>query len=594
MAGEYNDDEKQIAAINKSYVKRLARYLVPYKKQVVATIVFMFIATMTNLIGPFLLEKAIDVHIPEKNVAGLTVIAALYVIALVVSYVCNRKKIRIANKTGQMAIYDMRVELFNKVQDLSFSFFDSRSAGGIMVRIVNDVDTLNNMFTNGIVNVITELSMVVVAAVVMFTIHPKLALMTFTIIPFFMLVLFMTRNIIRRQWHLVRAKISNLNSYIHECISGMKVIQAYVRQRENRREYHVVIKDVFDSWMEAMKLHVAFGPAVEIATVLGTILIFWYGARLLSVDGVTVGILVAFTGYLKRFWHPVTVLSQFYNQLLVAMASSERIFELMDQEPQIVNVQGAKDFMDIEGHVEFSKVSFSYDKEKEVLKNINFKVEPGETIALVGATGSGKTTIVNLLARFYEPVEGKVLIDGEDIRDVTLESLRRGIGVMFQEPFIFSGTVKDNIKYGKMDATDGEVIRVAKIVNAHSFIVKMEDGYDTIVNERGSRLSIGQRQLIAFARVLLANPRILILDEATASIDTHTEILLQKAIDKVLKGRTSFVIAHRLSTIRNASRIFMVKSGEIIESGTHDELIDIKGEYNKLYDVQHRYLKAIV
>lgn len=593
MAVIYKADE-ETAALNVSQMKRLAKYLVPYKKQVAVTIILMFIATMTNLIGPYLLEMAIDVHIPGKSVLGLIAISTLYILALGVNYICNRSKIRIANKTGQMALYDIRVELFNKVQDLSFNFFDSRSAGRIMVRIVNDVDTLNNMFTNGIVNVITELSMVIVAAVLMFLIHPQLALITFIIIPFFMLGLFFTRNVIRRQWRLVRAKISNLNSYIHECISGMKVIQAYVRQRENRREYHVVIKDVFDSWMEAMKIHVAFGPAVEITSVLGTIIIFWYGARLLSIDGVTVGVLVAFTGYLKRFWHPVTVLSQFYNQLLVAMASSERIFELMDQKPQIVDLPGAEDLDDIKGHVEFSNVSFSYNEKTVVLKDINFEVNPGETIALVGATGSGKTTIINLLARFYEPVEGKVLIDGQDIRNVTIESLRKGIGVMLQDPFIFSGTIIDNIKYGKLDAAEDEVVRVAKMVNAHDFIIKMEDGYNTVVNERGSRLSIGQRQLIAFARVLLANPRILILDEATASIDTHTEILLQKAIDKVLKGRTSFVIAHRLSTIRNASRIFVVKDGEIIESGTHGELMKLEGQYCKLYNVQHRYLKAIV
>lgn len=461
------------------------------------------------------------------------------------------------------------------------------------MRVVNDVNSLNDLFTNGIINVITECSMLIVAMVLMFLLNSKLALVTFLTVPPFMLGIFMIRNKIKRKWRYVRSKISNLNSYIHESISGMKVIQAYVRQSVNRKIFHGVIKDVFYSWMDAIRLNSLFGPTVQVVSVLGTVLIYWYGAKLMKDNQVTIGILIAFTTYLKNFWNPVTTLSNFYNQLLIAMASSERIFELMDQEPDIVDLPDAVPLPAVKGEVSFENVSFEYEEGHAVLKNISLKVKPGENIALVGPTGSGKTTLINMVARFYDPTEGRVLIDGHDIRHVTLDSLRESVGIMLQEPFIFSGTVLENIKYGKPDASFEEVVRAAKAVNAHDFIVKMEEGYNTKLHERGSRLSIGQRQLIAFARVLLADPDILILDEATASVDTHTEILLQKAVEKVLKGRTSFVIAHRLSTIRNAHRIAFIKDGEIREIGSHEELMKKKGLYYELYEVQYKALKAV-
>ena len=328
-------------------------------------------------------------------------------------------------------------------------------------------------------------------------------------------------------------------------------------------------------------------------SLVATLIIYWYGARLLQMDGITVGVIIAFTVYLQRFWHPVIVLSQFYNQLLVAMASSERIFDLMDQEVTISDHPQAVPLRNVAGQVKFEDVTFSYDGQRDVLRDLNFTVEPGETLAIVGATGSGKTTIIALLARFFDPQQGRILIDGQDVKESTLDSLRDNIGVMLQDPFIFSGTVLDNIRFARPDATRAEVVEVAKAVRAHSFIENMEDGYDTWVNERGSRLSVGQRQLIAFARVLLSDPRILSLDEATASVDTHTEILLQKAVDKLLEGRTSFVIAHRLSTIRNADRIMVIDDGRIVELGTHSELMDKQGIYYELYNVQYESLQAV-
>lgn len=592
MRHNYRSDDV-VKAINLNQLKRLLSYLQPYRKQLFLTILTMFAATMINLTGPYLLQLTIDDYIPNKDITSLFLISVLYAIAVIISYLCTRQKIRLANRTGQYVLLDLRRDLFNHVQNLSSRFFSDRSAGSIMVRIVNDVNTLNNLFTNGFVNVLTEVSVLVVVTAIMFAIHPRLALISLLSVPLFMALLILTRNEIKKRWRNMRTKLSSLNSYIHENLAGMKVIQAYVRQKENNRIFHNVIGDVFKSWMAAIRINSAFGPAVEIVTMIGNIVVYWYGTRLLAVDGITTGVIISFSLYLRRFWQPVMMLSNFYNNLLVAMASSERIFELMDEQAEIVSLPGTKDIGEVAGAVEFDNISFSYDEGQPVLTDINFKVKPGETIALVGPTGSGKTTIINLLSRFYDPNKGRILIDDQDIRHVTLESLRDKIGIMLQDPFVFSGTIWDNITYGNLDATEEEVFAVAKAVHAHDFIMEMEDGYHTMVFERGSRLSIGQRQLICFARVLLADPEILILDEATASVDTHTEMLLQKAIEKLLEGRTSFVIAHRLSTIRNADRIMVIKDGVIVEAGTHDELLDKKGIYHELYTVQYHHLKKV-
>jgi len=589
-AEKYQED---CGALNINHIRRLAQYLRPYKKQIAITVVLMFVATVTGLIGPYFLQLAIDVYIPQKNVAGVVWISILFMVMTCLNYICNRYKISFANRTGQQVLFDIRRDLFQHVQSLSFGFFDTHSTGKIIVRIVNDVNTLNNLFTNGIINVITDFSMLVVAAILMFVIHPRLALLTFVTIPFFMVFVFTIRNLNKKRWRLVRIKISNLNAYLHECISGMRVIQAYVRQQENRKIFHDVLDDVFNSWIRATYLNGTVGPVVNMVSIMGTILIYWYGAYLLNKGDVTVGVLIAFTGYLSRFWQPMGTLSNFYNQLVVAATSSERIFELLDEKPWITDSPQSRELDVVRGEISFEHVYFEYEKDKMILKDVNFKVSPGETIAIVGPTGSGKTTIINLIARFYDVTDGEVKIDGLNIKQIKQASLRKKVGVMLQEPFIFSGTIAENIKYAKEDASDEEVIAVSKAVGAHEFISKMKDGYESQVNERGAGLSIGQKQLIAFARVLLADPEILILDEATASVDTHTEVLLQKAIDKILEGRTSFVIAHRLSTIRNADKIMVVQQGRIVEMGTHDELLAKKGVYYNLYNVQYKFLKAV-
>lgn len=589
----YGQTEPRTGEIKMSQIRRLVEYMLPYKKQIFITIIVMFLATLSQLLGPYLLQQSIDVHIPGADVSGLLRVSVIYLIAIGSGYYFDRMRIFLANRIGQLSLLDLRRTLFNHVQDLSFDYFNTHSTGRVIVRIVNDIEQLNNLFTNGIVNVLTEFTMLGVAAVIMLVIHPQLALVTFAVVPPFMVIMFFTRNYIRDKWRAVRQKNSNLNGYLHENIVGMKVIQAYVRQKDNDRTFHHIIKDLYKSWMDAIRLNNAFGPAVELMSLVATLIIYWYGARLLQMDGITVGVIIAFTVYLQRFWHPVIVLSQFYNQLLVAMASSERIFDLMDQEVTVNDHPDAQPLMNVAGQVKFEGVTFSYDGKRDVLRDMDFTVEPGETLAIVGATGSGKTTIISLLSRFYDPQEGRILVDNQDVKMSTMDSMRENIGVMLQDPFIFSGTVMDNIRFARPDATRAEVVEVAKAVRAHSFIESMEDGYDTWVNERGSRLSVGQRQLIAFARVLLSDPRILILDEATASVDTHTEILLQKAVDKLLEGRTSFVIAHRLSTIRGADRIMVIDDGRIVELGTHDELIDKRGAYYELYNVQYESLQAV-
>ncbi|ACM59210.1 ATP-binding cassette subfamily B protein [Caldicellulosiruptor bescii] len=574
------------------YLKRLFKFLLPYKKWLVLTLIFMFVATVAELVSPYLLKQAVDYYIPKKDFKGILIIGVLLILMLFINKECSKNKIRLANRTGQMVLFDIRKALFDHVQSLSFSFFEKNSTGRIIVRIVNDVNTLNNLFTNGIVNVITDMSSLVLAAIIMFSINPKLAIVTFAALPIFLVVLFTTRNAIKRNWRTVRRKIANLNAYIHENICGIRVIQAYVRQKVNRAIFKDVIDDVFLSWMKAVRINGIFSPAVEVCSMIGTLIIYFYGVKLLKINGVTVGTLIAFVSYLDRFWRPVVTLSNFYNQLLVASASSERIFEVLSIQPEIKEDKNPVEISTFRNSIEFKNVWFAYKDEEYVLKDVSFEIKKGMMVALVGATGSGKTTIANLLSRFYDPQKGSILIDGIDLKKISFKSLRKLIGIVQQEPFLFSGSILDNILYGKPDAKFEEVIEVCKFLGAHEFISQFEDGYFTQVNERGNRLSTGQKQLISLARLLLQNPQILILDEATASLDTHSELMVQNALNKVMKDRTSIVIAHRLSTIKDADLIIVMDKGRIAEMGTHESLIRKKGIYYELCASQIRFVKA--
>jgi ATP-binding cassette subfamily B multidrug efflux pump len=587
------EDEELEKSFNYHQFKRLLGYVRPYGKQVVLTVLLMIIAAITGLLGPLILKIAIDDYMVEGHYQGLTLLAAAFLGVNLVSVVCMRQRMRVMSVVGQKILFKIRQDMFSHIQKLSFTFYDSRPAGKILVRIINDVNSLSDLLTNGIINVLTDLVTLLAVVFLLFSLHVRLALITLLCLPVMAAIIIVMKKAIRVRWQTVRKKSSNMNAYLHESLAGMRVIQAYVREPETAAVFEQLSRDIRSSWMSAIRVNSLMGPSVELVAATAVALVYWFGIGFQIQGTVTVGILIAFVNYVWRFWQPMANLCNFYNTILMAMASTERIFELLDTQPDIRDYENAEVMPPIAGEVVFDNVTFYYEKEKPVLKEINMVVKPGETIALVGPTGAGKSTIVNLISRFYDPVEGRILIDGIDIGSVTQHSLRSQMGVMLQDSFIFSGTIMDNIRYGRLDATDDEVIEAARLVHADDFIREMEKGYYTEVKERGSRLSQGQRQLISFARALLADPRILILDEATSSIDTETEILVQKGLEQLLKGRTSFVIAHRLSTIRNAHRIMVIDQGRIVECGSHDELMGAKGAYYRLYTAQYRFLQAV-
>ncbi|WP_409275226.1 ABC transporter ATP-binding protein [Neobacillus sp. SCS-31] len=582
---KFDVDEELESPFRLVHFQRLLVYIKPYKKKIMITVMMMLLASCANLIGPYLVKQAIDKEIPTKDISGLFILAGIYVLALITTGICMKFRIRMMSQTGQSIIRDIRKDLFIHLQKLSFSFYDSRPHGKILVRVVNYVNSLSDLLSNGIINVITDLFSLLVIVGFMLSIDPKLTLYAMAGFPVLAGVILLLKNAQRKAWQILSNKQSNMNAYIHESISGIKVTQAFSREEENAQIFSDVSGSYRTSWMRAIKIHFLLWPAIENISVLTVSFIYIIGVSMIG-DGVTVGSLVAFVGYIWMFWTPLANIGNFYNAIINAMAYLERIFETMDEKPAVTDAPNAKELAPIQGRVEFKNVVFGYEEADRILDDVSFKVEPGDTIALVGATGSGKTTIVSLISRFYDITGGKIEIDGTDINSVTIPSLRGQMGVMLQDPFIFSGTIMDNIRYGRLDATDEEVIEAAKAVQAHQFISQLKDGYQTEVNERGTRLSTGQRQLISFARALLADPRILILDEATSSIDTETELALQKGLETLLKGRTSFIIAHRLSTIQNATRILFIDNGRIVEEGSHQELLRQKGYYWKLHASQ--------
>ncbi len=588
----FRKDESLKETVNIKVVIRLFSYLRPYILTVLSVLFLIGIVILIELLNPYFIKVGIDKYIANSNVKGLLVLGGIMVFANLVAMICAKYRILIMAKVSNKILFSLRQELYNHIQKLSFDFFDNRSVGKILARIVGDVNSLYDLFTNSVTNLIPELIKMVVIAIIMFTMNYKLALASFSTIPVLFVLMFIIQIVSRRRWQIVRKKSSNLNAYSHEIFSGIKVVQGFNSEKKTNRVFRELLEEYKNSFVRAVRMNDMFWPLVELSWGGGTVLVFMYGLRLLNAGEITIGGLVAFTSYISMFWVPVMKISNFYNILITNLVGAERIFEIMDIKPDIKDSEDAVIMPEIKGKVEFKDVTFGYDANQNVLENVSFTVNEGETVALVGPTGAGKTTVINLISRFYETSKGKVLIDGMDVTKVTLGSLRSQLGIMLQDTFLFSGTVKDNIRYGRLDASDEEIVEAAKAVCAHEFIVEMPDGYDTDVNERGSRLSAGQRQLIAFARVLLANPRILILDEATASIDTYTEKLVQKGIQKLLEGRTSFVIAHRLSTIQNADRIMFIDDKVIKEEGTHDELIEKKGMYYELFMSQFKFLNG--
>ncbi|ULT57492.1 ABC transporter ATP-binding protein/permease [Neobacillus drentensis] len=588
---KFDVDEELESPFSFVHLKRLFTYLKPYKKKIVLTVLIMLIASGANLIGPYLIKRAIDESIPNKDAGSLVVLSCIYLGALVITGICMKYRIRMMSEIGQSVILNIRKDLFTHLQKLSFSFYDSRPHGKILVRVVNYVNSLSDLLSNGLINLITDLFSLFVIFGFMLAIDVKLTLLAMIGFPVLAVVVLLIKNAQRKAWQTLSNKQSNMNAYIHESINGIKVTQAFTREEENKRIFRDVSDSYRSSWMKAVRIQFLLWPSIENISILTTSIIYVFGISQIG-DGVTVGALVAFVGYISMFWAPIANIGNFYNAIINATAYLERIFEMIDERPAIEDRPNAVELPIISGKVEFKDVVFEYEEGERILKNVSFSVNPGETIALVGATGSGKTTIVSLLSRFYDVTTGKIEIDGVDISTVTIPSLRKQMGVMLQDPFIFSGTIMDNIRYGRLDATDEEVIAAAKAVQAHQFISGLADGYQTEVNERGTRLSTGQRQLISFARALLADPKILILDEATSSIDTETELALQKGLETLLAGRTSFIIAHRLSTIQNASRILVIDKGRIIEEGSHNELLNRRSYYWNLHQSQHQSLEV--
>ncbi|EFU16296.1 ABC transporter ATP-binding protein [Enterococcus faecalis] len=587
----FDVDETLEKEFNWSHYKRLGAYIKPYKKAVFKTLFVIILANLASMLGPYFTKIAIDQVIPQKNLSLLLILGAIFLFSLVIIGWCMRYRIYAITEIGQDILKDMRFSIFEHLQKLPFSYFDSRPHGKILIRVVNYINTLSDLLSNGLINLISDLFNVIITLIFMLFIDVKLTLYSLLLLPVLFVMVLFIQGKQRKAYQELSNKQSNLNAYIHESISGIKITQSFAREDENFQIFNEVSEGYRQSFMKAVRVQYLLWPAVQNISVITTCFIYFVGIRQLGVS-VTTGTLIAFIGYINNFWNPVINIGNFYNSLITATAYLERIFETMDVVPEIQDAPHAIALPPIKGTVDFQHVYFRYEEGKNILTDVSFHIEPGQTIALVGPTGAGKTTIINLLSRFYDVNEGAVKIDGYDVRDVTLRSLRKQMGVMLQDTFIFSGTIIENIRYGNLAATEEEVIQAAKIVRAHDFIKDLKDGYETVVEERGSTLSAGQRQLISFARALLADPKILILDEATSSIDTKTEELLQEGLQQLLKGRTSFIIAHRLSTIKNSDKIFYIDGGRIVEEGSHDQLMAKHALYHHLYQSQYDLLKS--
>lgn len=589
-ANSFREDEHIKNSDKKLIFIRIIHYLRPYIGQIIPVIISLLITVGISLISPLLIEYAIDVHVAAGNIRGLLVVTGVVAVLGVIYMLFVKMRMYLMNKVANKILLNIREELYEHIQKLSFTFFDSRPTGKILARIIGDVNSLKDVMSNTITNLIPNFITVVGVVAIMLVKDWRLALGTLCSMPLMVVSVFWIRSMTHYRWSDMRKKASNLNAYVHEDIAGIAVVQSFHAEDETKSTFRQLANKHRDSYISACRAADLFGPAIDMSWAISSMILYFVAVKVLGYTSASVGLIAAFASYANMFWSPIMGLSNYYNQLVTNISAAERVFDILDTEPEIVEKRDAGDIPDIEGKVSFEHVGFTYDagtdNETKVLEDVSFTAMPGENIALVGPTGAGKTTIVNLISRFYDIQKGRIEVDGHDLTDVTIRSLRKQMGVMTQDNFIFSGTVRENIMYGKLDATEEEMIAASKAVNAHDFIMKLENGYDTVLKERGAGLSIGQRQLIAFARTMISKPKILILDEATSNIDTHTELLVQKGIQAMLKGRTSFVIAHRLSTIKSCDRIFVVNDGGIVESGSHDMLMQKKGAYYDLYMAQ--------
>ena len=588
----FREDEEQKQVMNRETILRLFRYLLAYKKTVAAVILIMAVTTAITMVNPLLIEHAVDSDIAMGDMRGLMYIG---VIALILNLIwlagVKLRMVMVAGIANQVVL-KIREQLYVHLQTLSFHFFDSRPTGKILARVIGDVNSLKEVPSDSVTTLIPDFCTIIGVMAIMMVKNWRLGLAAVITLPFLAGGMYIIQTFSHKRWQLVRKKNSNVNAFVHEKLSGIRIVQSFRSEQESMEDFNILVNDQVAAYTGAVRWADAFGPLIDVTWGIGGFLLYFIGIRIIGVGNVGVGTFLAFSTYLGMFWSPLRNLANFYNKMVTNLSAAERVFEIMDTEPEIKDREGVTDLPDVEGEVAFDHVSFAYEDapDQMVLNDVSFTARPGETIALVGPTGAGKTTIVNLISRFYEVTKGRVMVDGHDLRDVSIASLRKQMGVMTQDNFLFSGTIGDNIRYGKLDATDEEIIAAAKAVNAHDFIMKMENGYDTKISERGAGLSIGQRQLLAFARTMVSMPRILILDEATSSIDTHTEQLVQQGIEVLLKGRTSFVIAHRLSTIQKADRIFVIDHGKIMEEGSHSQLMEKQGAYYDLYQAQFKNL----
>lgn len=583
----YDVDEVLETPFDFAHLKRSFVYIKKYKGKMITALMLSVFAAISGLLGPLITQYALDNTIPQKNMGQLVLLTLAFVGTIAVSITFSTIRSRIMTVVGQDIIFDIRTDLFKHLQELPFEYYDNRPHGKILIRVVNYVNSVSDMLSNGIINVILECLNMLFIMIFMFFVNVKLSLVVLSGLPIFAVIMMMIKKRQRKAWQDVSNKSSNLNAYLQENITGARVTQIFTREEENAQIFDRLSEKYRKSWINAVKYSNLVWPATDNVSTLVRAAIFVVGLLVLTPAAVSLGTIVAMTSYASSFWQPIMNLSNIFNNFINNIAYLERIFETLDDPATIADKPNAQDIGDITGEVKFDDVTFSYEQGKTVLEHISFDVKPGESVALVGPTGAGKSTVVSLLSRFYDLDSGKITIDGKDISQATLHSLRSQMGIMLQDSFIFSGTIYDNIRYGRLDATEEEIREAAKIVCADEFISEMKDGYMTEVNERGSKLSGGQKQLISFARTLLSDPKILVLDEATSSIDARTEKLLQQGLQRLLVGRTSFIIAHRLSTIKNCDKIMYIDNKGIAECGTHDQLIAKKGEYYKLYTAQH-------
>jgi len=587
---QYQAEEEILGkAYDARLMRRLIKYLAPYKLYVFISIILLLFISALQLAGPYLTKIAIDRYIATKDISGLSRIALIFLAILVVTFFLRYLQIYIMQFTGQKVMFDMRMKLFSHLQEMSLSFFDKNPVGRLITRLTNDVEVLNEMLTSGIITIFGDIFTLIGVVTIMLWLDFKLALISFAVLPLLIYATLLFRQKARKSYRAIRTRIARINAFLQESIVGMPIIQIFNRERKNLRKFKELNHYYLEACLRSVFYHAIFHPSVEIIGFLAIALIVWYGGGQLLRGVLTFGALVAFIQYVQRFYDPIRDLSEKYNIMQSAMASSERIFRLLDTQIEVKDPELPLSIKKMRGEIEFKNVWFAYNGKDNVLCDISFHLRPGEKVAIVGATGAGKTSIISLLARFYDAQKGEILIDGTDIRSFPQRELRRYMGIVQQDVFLFSGTIEDNIKLGEDEINLQQTKESASYVNADKFIEKLPQGYQEDVHERGSLLSVGQKQLLAFARALVFDPRILILDEATSSVDTETEMLIQDALAKLLQHRTSIVIAHRLSTIKDVDRIIVIHKGRIREVGTHQGLLQKKGIYYRLYQLQYQF-----